>query len=271
MPFNQDVANSRSNGRTTNIFLGATLLAMLCAHLPLVSARSRFNIPWPIEHEDVSVIMDLDFNMTLTVSKQGELLESVQLTDKQIVEPELSLLNITSFKYVYLNYGSSETACQLVYSFDKMFTRSVMMRREFWLRPSHLFKKIQSPLFEIQFNVNNPDKVDIGSSTKSYLCNETETVSFEKTDDREDGYRYTITLETHYFHVQAWNLNNKKEFSPEPPTLCQGDVTPTDSPFSSKLNMAAIIIGVSVAGAIVFFAAIVAVVVVVIRKNNNQF
>lgn len=256
--------------QATSILLQtAFLLAILVAQLRTVSGRRKFFIDFMLEKP--AVIIDIDFNLTLSAIRDGKEVEFVSLTDGEVDEAHLPRSVIVSgVKMVIFQFvGPSGASCELDYTFIlKREGGGQVLSRGLYMTPAQVFKNVQSDLQDIKFALTSHERVDLGNASKAFLCNTTETVAFKKDDqDKKDGYSYRVSLEVNYFEAQAWNFIDG-DFNPDPPVLC--DFSPPPSDHKSSSSQTAIIAG-SVAGGVVLLAIVVIVVVAILRRGRNAY
>ncbi|GFS05094.1 hypothetical protein ElyMa_006512600 [Elysia marginata] len=213
---------------------------------------------------NIVALLDVEFTLRLTAEKGGQQIGLKQLTENDVYQTGLREFNKYWMEQYFFFKEPMGRSGVLALTIFHNLGDTVSLNLNFDLFPDNMFERVHSELDRVTFAAFGSEQVNIGDVGKSYLCKRTEKIPFEKTSKKSDSYKYSVNLETKYFHFQAFTVQDGK-FSPEPPTSCEGrDPSPGDS------NPSIAIIAGSVAGGVVLLALIVLVVVLVVRYKRRQ-
>ncbi|GFS21318.1 LPXTG-motif cell wall anchor domain protein [Elysia marginata] len=176
----------------------------------------------------VMALVDVQFTLRLTAHKDGQQVGFKELTENDIFYTQFEYNKLPmklklAFNEVFREYGFF--TLRMFHNLDN----TVSLGLDFDLCPDRMFKKVHSELDQVTFGAFGYKHPNIGDASKSFLCNRTEKIILRKTSVKSDSYKYSVNLETKYFHFQAFTVEDGN-FSPEPPTSCEGrDPTPEPS------------------------------------------
>lgn len=218
---------------TVGLFL---VLAFSCAYAKLYEGKSSHH---------ACILLDLDFRLEVTASKDGSVVSSRTWTPEHSVKPEASCYD--SHRSLSLTFtGPNHTFTGPLLSFRfRIDNTKVFLKRTVQFVPTEIFPELVRPSkFTMKFE--DPLDLNLGDIDTSYLCFTRESTSYIDVSKYHHSYTYAVNVDITYMKVQAYFVRDSK-FSDA--VECEAENIPRERN-TAQIIVGAVFLGVLMLGVV---------------------